>query len=588
MSTRKLPEILRTALGAGLLAIGAAAATAQPMGIRTVEPNPTTDRLIVKYRNDAGPAGAGPSMRAQMAARVAANRQGSSIVPFRRTASGAQVYVLDRAMSHVEVQAIASSMMAGDSSIEYAEPDRLLVPLATPNDPQYAQQWHWSDTTGGVRAPTAWDLATGSGVTVAVLDTGVRPHADLAANLVSGHDFITSTTTANDGDGRDSDAYDPGDGVSSGFCGTGSPARSSSWHGTHVAGIIAAVGNNAAGVVGLAHHAKILPIRVLGRCGGYTSDIADGIIWAAGGSVAGVPANANPAQVLNLSLGGTGSCDSTTQAAINSARAAGAVVIVAAGNDNTNASSTTPANCSGVITVAATGIGGGRASYSNYGANVTLAAPGGDSGATILSTYNSGSGAPASDSYQGQMGTSMATPVVAGAAALMFAVNPGLTPDEVKNLLVGTVRSFPATCSQCGAGIVNATAAVQAAQALVTPDPINVNDSEGNDSTAQAQVLASVPATVSGSIASTADNDYFRVALPKGRTLSVSLTGAAGTGPGLAAYTALGRRLADQNGSVGQSRSWSITNRGSTTLVLHLRVRYSTGTPGNYTLTLGI
>lgn len=588
MRPRTISDLCRRALAAGLLAAGAAAAQAQGLGIRTVEPNPSTDRLIVKYRGDTGPSGAGPTMRAQLAARVAANRQGNSITPFRRTASGAQVYVLDRPMSHVEVQAIASSMMAGDSSIEYAEPDRLLVPLATPNDPQYAQQWHWSDTTGGVRAPTAWDVATGSGITVAVLDTGVRPHADLAANLVSGYDFITSTTTSNDGDGRDSDAYDPGDGVASGFCGSGSPARSSSWHGTHVAGIIAAVGNNAAGVVGLAYNAKILPIRVLGRCGGYTSDIADGIIWAAGGSVAGVPANSNPAQVLNLSLGGSGSCDTTTQAAINSARAAGAVVIVAAGNDNTNASGTTPANCSGVVTIASTGIGGGRASYSNYGANVTLAAPGGDSGATILSTYNSGSGAPSSDSYQGQMGTSMATPVVAGAAALMFAVNPGLTPDEVKNLLVGTVRSFPATCSQCGAGIVNAAAAVQAAQALVTPAPINVNESENNDSPALANVLASVPATVSGSIASAADNDYFRVALPKGRTLSVSLSGAAGTGPGLAAYTALGRRLSDQNGSVGQSRSWSITNRGSTTLVLHLRVRFSTGTSGDYTLTMGI
>lgn len=587
MRPRTLSDFCRRALGAGLLA-ASAAAPAQGLGIRTVEPNPVTDRLIVKYRGDAGPSGAGPTMRAQMAARVAANRQGSSITPLRRTASGAQVYVLDRAMSHVEVQAIAASMMAGDSSIEYAEPDRLLVPLATPNDPQYAQQWHWSDTTGGVRAPAAWDLASGNGVTVAVLDTGVRPHADLAANLLSGYDFITGTSTANDGDGRDSDAYDPGDGVASGFCGAGSPARSSSWHGTHVAGIIAAVGNNAAGVTGLAYNAKILPVRVLGRCGGYTSDIADGIIWAAGGSVGGVPANGNPAQVLNLSLGGSGSCDTTTQAAINSARAAGAVVIVAAGNENTNASGTTPANCSGVVTVAATGIGGGRASYSNYGANVTLAAPGGDTGATILSTYNSGSGAPASDNYQGQMGTSMATPVVAGAAALMLAVNPGLTPDEVKNLLVGTVRSFPATCSQCGAGIVNAAAAVQAAQALVTPDPINVNENENNDALGLANALASVPATVSGSIASVADNDYFRVSLPKGRTLSVSLAGAAGTGPGLAVYTALGRRLSDQNGSVGQSRSWSITNRGSTALVLHVRVRYSTGTTGAYTLTLGI
>jgi len=375
--------------------------------------------------------------------------------------------------------------------------------------------------------------------------------------------------------------------VSTNFCGSNSAANSS-WHGTHVAGIIAAVGNNSVGVTGLAYNAKILPLRVLGRCGGYTSDIADAITWAAGGTVAGAPANANPAKVLNLSLGGTGSCDTTTQAAINSARAAGSVVIVAAGNANTNASNTSPANCSGIVTVASTGISGGRASYSNYGAVVTLAAPGGDTGNTILATHNAGTNGPGADNYAGLMGTSMATPVVAGIAALMLSVNDTLTPDQVKAMLVSTVRSFPATCTLCGAGLVDAAAAVTAAHAAITPTPINVSEAETNDTLATAQAVASVPATISGSIGGSSDADYYSFSVPVNKTLTITLTGAAGTGPGLTLYSALGRRLADRAGSVGQSLVITQASRGSTPLSLVVRVNRAAGTTGNYTLTLGI
>jgi serine protease len=207
---------------------------------------------------------------------------------------------------------------------------------------------------------------------------------------------------------------------------------------------------------------------VLGRCGGYTSDIADAMVWASGGTVTGVPANANKARVLNLSLGGSGACDTTTQNAINSARSRGAVVVVAAGNSNTNAINSNPANCAGVITVAATNRSGGKASYSNYGTNVAIAAPGGDSGAGILSTLNSGTTTPASDNYAWYMGTSMATPHVAGVVALMLSANPNLTPDDVAAKLKSTARAFPAPCSGCGAGIVNAAAAVNAALASAT------------------------------------------------------------------------------------------------------------------------
>jgi serine protease len=168
-----------------------------------------------------------------------------------------------------------------------------------------------------------------------------------------------------------------------------------------------------------------------------------------------------------MSLGGSGSCDTTTQNAINSARSRGTVVVVAAGNSNANASTTSPANCSGVITVAATNRSGGRSYYSNFGAVVDVAAPGGDtqSGTAngVLSTLNSGTTTPSSDTYAFYQGTSMATPHVAGVVALMLSRNSALTPDELESRLKSSTRAFPATCSQCGTGIVNALAAVNAA-----------------------------------------------------------------------------------------------------------------------------
>jgi serine protease len=207
---------------------------------------------------------------------------------------------------------------------------------------------------------------------------------------VGGYDFISDAAIANDGGGRDADATDPGDWTAANECAAGEPASNSSWHGTHVAGTIAAKTNNGVGVAGVAYNAKIVPVRVLGKCGGYTSDIADAIIWASGGTVTGVPANANVAKVINMSLGGGGACDTTTQNAINSARSRGTVIIVAAGNENQNASNSNPANCAGVVAVAATGKTGGRASYSNYGTVVDVAAPGGDGSYSILSTLNAG------------------------------------------------------------------------------------------------------------------------------------------------------------------------------------------------------
>jgi serine protease len=434
-----------------------------------------TDRIIVKYKGDSDTSKTGVAARGIDRARQAlidraGQTYGATMRALRATANGANVLQLNRTMSLDEARQLAAELKSRDANVEYAEPDRIMVPLATPTDPSYTQQWDLYEATGGINAPAAWDKSTGAGINVAVIDTGYRPHADLSGQILQGYDFISTTTIANDGSGRDTDASDPGDWTPAGSCGTGIPAadQNSSWHGTHVAGTIAAKTNNGLGIAGIAYNARIVPARVLGRCGGYTSDIADAMVWASGGTVTGVPANANKARVLNLSLGGTGACDTTTQNAINSARSRGAVVVVAAGNSNTNAINSNPANCSGVITVAATNRAGGKASYSNYGTNVTISAPGGDNGAGILSTLNSGTTTPASDNYAYYMGTSMATPHVAGVVALMLSANPNLTPDDVAAKLKSTARAFPAACSGCGAGIVNAAAAVNAALGSTT------------------------------------------------------------------------------------------------------------------------
>ncbi len=434
----------------------------------TQQDNEFADQLIIKYKPNA--------MQGQLSTQsfsveqAASRRSGMSMKHLRRMATGAHVMQLPKKngkrMRMKDVRQLMLQLQS-DPDIEYVEVDRMLKPMATPNDPQYVDQWHYYESTGGLRAPGAWDTTTGSGVVVAVLDTGITSHPDLDANVLPGYDMISSSAIGNDGNGRDSNASDPGDAVAQDECGPGERASDSSWHGTHVAGTIAAVGNNNTGITGVAYNSKIVPVRVLGKCGGRTSDIADGIIWAAGGSVSGVPSNPNPAKVINLSLGGGGACDATSQAAINQAVSLGATVVVAAGNSNVNASNATPANCQNVVTVAATNRNGGREYYSNFGSVVDVAAPGGDVRTSfsngVLSTLNSGRTSPSTPNYEYYQGTSMATPHVAGVAALMYAVKPSITPAEVESLLESTSRSFPATCSGCGAGIVDATAAVAAA-----------------------------------------------------------------------------------------------------------------------------
>ena len=576
-----------------LLAIAAAIApftahAADIPGVAWSAPAAVTDRIIVKYRSGEG---AFPTVHARMAATVAANRQGVEMNHVRGMANGAQVFRLSRSLTTEQIKTMAAGFSAGDSNVEYAEPDRILRPMYVPNDSLYSNQWSLFDSTGGIRAPAAWDKATGLGVTVAVIDTGVRPHADLVANLLPGYNFISDAFVSGSG-GRSNDATDPGDAVGANYCGSGTGAHNSSWHGTHVAGIVAAIAGNGAGVAGVAFKAKVLPLRVLGRCGGYTSDIADAIVWAAGGTVAGVPTNPNPAKVINMSLGGDGLCDVTTQAAISNARARGTVVVVAAGNDNADASTTSPANCTGVIAVAATGKTGGKASYSNFGSNVTLAAPGGDRDAPILSTLNLGTTTPGADSYAGYMGTSMATPVVSGVVALMLSVNQTLTPDQIAAMLKTSARAFPATCTKCGVGIVDAAAAVALAAAagapiVVAPGPTPVTGNDTNHTLGSAQFVATLPALVSASISSFSASDFYKVTVGGRAKLSATLTPGATAGLGLGVYTTSGQLLFSMPGIVGKPRQLQITNQGSKAAPVIVRVFRSTGSTGAYTLLLG-
>lgn len=551
-----------------------------------------TDRIIVKYRTDAATAAAATTQL--RGTDMSAQRFGVAMNRLRTTALGSQVLKLNRQMSLAEAERLAADIAASDPNVEYAEPDRILRKVFTPNDPRYNEQWHYFEAAGGINAPTAWDKATGTGVVIAVIDTGIRPHADLAANILPGYDFISDTFVANDNNGRDSDPSDPGDWINPGECGPGDPAtfEASSWHGTHVAGTTSAVTNNSSGVAGVAFNSRVIAARVLGKCGGFTSDIADAIVWSSGGVVAGVPNNANPARVINLSLGGGGACGATTQNAINSARSRNTSVIVAAGNSNANASNFTPANCSGVVTVAAVGRNGGKASYSNFGAVVEIAAPGGSGGVnSVLSTLNAGQMGPGADSYAFYNGTSMATPHVAGVVALMRSVNSSLTPDQVTSILQSTARAFPATCSQCGSGIVNANAAVDAALGGgPQPPPPGTAEVEPNNTTGTSQLVTVDNTTINGTMASSSDTDYYRMTLAAGATLVATLTPNASSDYDLFVYNSNGALICRSERATGLVDTCSVRNTGTSAFTRYIRVVYWSGgtgaTNGRYTLNL--
>jgi serine protease len=367
------------------------------------------------------------------------------------------------------------------ADVLYAHPNYIMGAFKTPNDELFSKQWDLP----AMKLPEAWDIEDGSSnaVTVAVIDTGIlSQHPDFAGKLAAGgYDFVSSTENAADGDGRDPDPEDPGD----------NPGGQGSYHGSHVAGTVAAATNNTLGIAGVSWGAKIQALRVLGKNGGSVSDIVDAMRYAAGLAVAGVGANPNPAQILNLSLGGPATCAQVKvyQEVINEVVAAGKMVVVAAGNDNIDASKFVPASCSGVITVGATDPNTKRARYSNFGPRIDVMAPGGDSLITLGGNPGGILGPIRNDTsktfvWEQKNGTSMAAPHVAGLLALMKSKKPSLTPSEALDVLKRTsVALATGACTvtrnstttggdgDCGKGLVNALEALKAVSPPApTPD----------------------------------------------------------------------------------------------------------------------
>lgn len=482
-------------------------------------------RVIVKFK--AGSALLDERVQAQAASAVAAkveragalsSKTGLALSDGRTVGPRSQV-VHGRGLS----SAALADRLSLDPDVEYAVVDQRRKVQMAPNDPLFpgnltggvtpvVGQWYLrapdSTFVSAINAQGAWDRATGANVVVAVLDTGVRfDHPDLSTKFLPGYDFVSDVSTANDGSARDGDASDPGDWVSSAEAGVPPFAdcfeETSSWHGTRVSGLVGAIANNGIGIAGVGADVKILPVRVLGKCGGYDSDIVAAMRWAAGISVGGVPANANRARVINMSLGGDGACSAVYRDAVTEVLAANTVVVASAGNEGLAVSS--PANCTGVIAVAGVRHAGSKVDYSSLGSQVAISAPAGNCGTTtgaclypLTTTTNTGNTTPStntySDSFNFSYGTSFSAPLVAGTAALLISADPSLTPAQIRTHLTASARAFPTsggssgisacqapgstaqtecycTTSTCGAGMLDAQAAVQrvVASAVLVP-----------------------------------------------------------------------------------------------------------------------
>ncbi len=465
----RLPGGLASATELGTLSPSPRAAG--PIGV--AHPSFAGD-VIVQLKKDAAAGGPGAAGARSGAPSWSATRVDSIVRPF----GGAVVDVVPNgpAKVHFELPANLSEAEArrytmalaaslrGKAGVEFAEPDfvmtALALPQTTPDDPFYNLQWHYEQ----IQLPAAWDLTTGSNtVRVAVLDTGSAPSLDLAPREVAGYDMIQDINIAGDGDGRDGNPLDVGD--STGI-------QPSSFHGAHVAGTIGAVTDNDRGVSGVTWASQIMHVRVLGRGGGSTFDILNGVLYAAGlPNASGETTTLTDIQ--NMSLGG-GGFSSAFQNAINDATTAGSLIIAAAGNENSSTPSY-PAAYDNVISVAAVDYERRRAPYSNFHATVDIAAPGGDVSADrngdgyadgVLSTKPDDSVSPTNyESYSFYQGTSMAAPHVAGVAALLLALDNTLTPAQLTSILTSTATDLGTAGRDnlYGHGLVNAFAACQSA-----------------------------------------------------------------------------------------------------------------------------
>lgn len=508
-----------------------------------------TARLIVTYRDASSLVRAHPWRRGdEPAAARETYRRRAEALSARHGLSMSSVRALGPHSHVLRASGVSATVLAqrlrSDPDIGSVVVDQRRRALAVPNDPLFlagppidrarqtggpeAGQWYLRAPTALFRSATdvvgAWVQGRGDpSVVVAVLDTGVlSDHEDLdpqrTGRVLPGFDMVESPQTANDGDGRDADASDPGDWVTvaddtdpgSPYFGCG--AADSAWHGTQVAGLIAAAADNGVGMAGVAPGARLLPVRVLGTCGGWDSDIIAGMYWAAGIEQPGLPTNPHPARILNLSLGGGGPCTAPYAAAL-SALAGRRIVVVAAAGNSTGRAVGAPANCPGVIAVTGVRHAGTKVGFADLGPEIAIAAPAGNCVNAregepclypLLSTSNAGrtepraGGSTYTDGFNFTVGTSFATPLVAGTVALMLSARPDLDPAAVRSILQASARPFPTegadngddpapvpvcqppssqdqlqcycTTFLCGAGILDAAAALRNVMALAPPE----------------------------------------------------------------------------------------------------------------------
>lgn len=452
------------------LALAGAVASAQEHNGKLSEPRaravqPATQRLLVKWRDGGGTSQQKSLERVARAHKLGADT-GLRLKLGQEIAPALDVVELESALTGAELTSTLALVRA-NASVEFAEPDRRRHPHRIPSDALFVNQWYQQSTQiSAVRTQDAWDTTIGSsGTVVAVLDTGVRySHTDLGratqapGKLLPGFDFIANAQTANDGNGRDADPSDPGDWIDT--ADRQQPAFSnceltnSSWHGTRVSGIIGALSDNGAGMAGMGWTTWVLPVRVLGKCGGDDSDILSAMRWAAGLAVAGAPTNPYPAKVINLSLGADGPCGLSYVNVVNELANAGVVVVASAGNDGGSVDA--PANCPGVVSVGAIRHIGTKVGFSNVGPGVTISAPGGNCVNTgppclfsIDTATDTGTTSPVgpafTDQFNFNVGTSFSSPIVAGAVALMHSVNARLPTSSLTARLRESARPFPTT-----------------------------------------------------------------------------------------------------------------------------------------------
>ncbi len=513
------------ALAVLTITLGATPAAQHPWGaeVNPVRQHPPAaamteaTRIILKLRGDVGSSASADSPATRL---VRVGRRTSVGLNLLRTITP-RMQVLDVTAGQAgEGISATLARLRADPEVEYASIDERRYVHQAATDPLFMQQWYLQNdpsTPSAIDAVSAWDVTTGSAsLVIADVDTGVRfDHPDLlratlGGRLLPGFDFVSNEAVANDGNGWDADASDPGDWLTNAES-TAAPFKgctvgNSSWHGTRTAGLLGALTNNATGIAGITWGTQILPLRALGKCGGYDSDIQQAMLWAAGLHVNSVPDNPNPARIINMSFGSTnGACPQSYQDVIQQVTALGVVVVVSAGNEGGPVD--TPGNCAGVVAVAGLRHAGTKVGFSSLGPEIALSAPAGNCVNTapgsqclfsILTTTNSGTTVPQTNTYTDQfaganLGTSFSAPIVSGIAALMASVNPALNSCQMTARLKEGAQPFPQTSAgespqppmchvptgasdlqvaecvctldgkTCGAGMANARAAVAAA-----------------------------------------------------------------------------------------------------------------------------